>query len=243
MLPTEQDAFGLMLHDHLWGVEAREVVERDDGYIDVSAGPALYFASIDQWSRHTRAAMRHLRGPVLDVGCGAGRLALYAQEQGLEVLATDISPLAVAVCHRRGVRRAEVVAFEELGPALGAFATIAMLGNNFGLTGSREGAIEFLERAKAFTTPDARIIAESMDPYATENPDHLGYHERNRARGRMAGQIRLRVRYRTAATPWIDYLFVSVEEMEGILAGTGWEIRELLHSDGPSYIAVIERTA
>jgi hypothetical protein len=42
---------------------------------------------------------------------------------------------------------------------------------------------------------------------------HRAYHERNRALGRLPGQIRLRVRYQNLATPWFDYLFASVEEI------------------------------
>lgn len=57
----------------------------------------------------------------------------------------------------------------------------------------------------------------------------------------MSGQIRLRVRYRTYCTPWFDYLMVSKAEMEGILEGSGWAVKEYLDSPGSSYVAVIER--
>jgi hypothetical protein len=91
------------------------------------------------------------------------------------------------------------------------------------------------------TTADARIIAETMDPYMTDNPDHTGYHERNRRRGRMGGQIRLRVRYKSHVGAWFDYLFVSKAEMAEILDGAGWRVEQFLESDGPGYIAVIEK--
>ena len=65
----------------------------------------------------------------------------------------------------------------------------------------------------------SRPIAAGSSPrratsYNTEDPDHLGYHERNRRRARMAGQIRMRVRHRKLKTPWFDYLMVSHEELE-----------------------------
>ena len=59
--------------------------------------------------------------------------------------------------------------------------------------------------------------AGSNDPYATEDPAHLAYQERNRERGRMPGQLPLRVRYRDLIGPWFDYLIVSPNEMGTIL--------------------------
>jgi hypothetical protein len=53
-----------------------------------------------------------------------------------------------------------------------------------------------------------RIMAASNDPGLTDDPTHLAYQERNRRRGRMPGQLRLRVRYRDLSDPWFDYLIV-----------------------------------
>ena len=79
-----QDAFGHELYDYLKsGGEGRrmaEIVERDDGYIDVSGGPQMYFSEYRHWPPHQRRAMRYARGRVLDIGSGAGRHALYLQE-------------------------------------------------------------------------------------------------------------------------------------------------------------------
>jgi hypothetical protein len=83
-------------------------------------------------------------------------------------------------------------------------------------------------------------VAETRDVYRTEDPAHLAYHERNRRRGRMAGQIRIRVRHRLLSTPWFDYLMVSREELEQLLAGTGWHLTRTLDDDD-IYVAVIEK--
>ena len=80
--------------------------------------------------------------------------------------------------------------------------------------------------------------------YTTDRPEHLAYQERNRARGRMAGQIRLRIRYHLHATPWFDYLFVSPEEMEEIVRPTPWRIHDILSDDpGGQYVAILEKRA
>ena len=67
--------------------------------------------------------MRHVRGRLLDVGVGSGRVALHLQESGHEVLGIDISPLAVEVARRRGVEDARVLAFKDVGPKLGMKAS------------------------------------------------------------------------------------------------------------------------
>ena len=98
-----------------------------------------------------------------------------------------------------------------------------------------------LRRFAGMTSPGARIIAETNDPYQTSNPLHLRYHRRNRAAGRMGGQIRIRVRYRNLATPYFDYLMVSKDEMRRIACGAGWRVARFIDSPGSIYIAVLEK--
>jgi SAM-dependent methyltransferase len=235
------DAFGRELLDHLKGCASCEIVERDDGYIDGSWMTKLYFSEYPDWSPLEKRAMRCVRGRVLDIGSGAGRHLLYLQKKGFRVQATDISPLAIKVCRLRGVKEAKVVPIDRLGPRLGTFDTILMMGNNFGLFGSPATARRLLKRFHRFTSPDARIIAGCLDPYGTKNPRHLAYHRLNRRRGRVSGQLRIRVRYENLATRWFDYLFVSRKEMRGILQGTGWRIARFIEPRGANYVAVIEK--
>jgi SAM-dependent methyltransferase len=136
-LTKDQDAYGRALLDFLEGRPAFEVVERDDGYLDVGGGPASYFASSALWPESERRALRHVRGRVLDVGAGAGRISLHLQEKGHEVVAIDNSPLAVEVCKRRGVADARLLPFTKIDKSLGVFDTVVMFGNNFGLSEAR----------------------------------------------------------------------------------------------------------
>jgi SAM-dependent methyltransferase len=236
----EQDAFGHVLYDYLRGVPgANELIERDDGWIGIGAGPEQYFAEFRRWPSVERQGIRYVRGRTLDVGCGAGRVALHLQERGHEVVGIDNSPLAVKVCRERGVKQVRLMPFANLSESLGTFETILMYGVNFGLFESASKAKRLLRRLWKLTTADARIVAQSRDPYETEDPLHLAYHRKNRRRGKMAGQLRLRVRYRTYVSPWFDYLIVSEEEMADILIGTGWQIRRTIGDD--VYVAVIEK--
>ncbi|MGB2875193.1 MAG: methyltransferase domain-containing protein [Gaiellaceae bacterium] len=237
-----EDAYGRLILDYLERGEGIEIVERDDGFINASGyGPAAYFFPLRRWPKSERKAMRHVRGRVLDVGCGAGRVALHLQERGHDVVGIDLSPLAVEVSRRRGVRDVRELPVTRVSPRLGRFDTIVMFGNNFGLTGSRRRAPWLLRRFRTITNDGARILAESVNPYATDNPDHLAYHRRNRRRGRMPGHLRIRIRYGNYTSAWFDYLLASPEEMAELAEGTGWELRQVIDEGDRVYVGVLER--
>jgi SAM-dependent methyltransferase len=237
-----QDAFGHALLDHLEGRAGDELIERDDGFVAVaSRGLETYFAPVADWSEHERKALALAEGRCLDIGCGAGRFVLALQSSGLDVVGIDISPLAVEVCRRRGARDIRCLSILDADASLGRFDTIFMMGNNFGLFGSASRARRLLRRFRRITSESARIVGEVLDPYRTTEPSHLAYHELNRRRGRMGGQLRIRVRYKTYRTPWYDYLFVSPDEMLQIVNESGWKVADVIQSEGAAYVGVLER--
>ena len=100
------DVFGQKLYDQHRGLIAddfREVGERDDGYLQVYDHPRWYFTPFDEWAPHLQKAMAYIRGRTLDIGCGAGRIALPLQQNGVDVVGIDQSPLAVRVAESGGL--------------------------------------------------------------------------------------------------------------------------------------------
>ena len=77
--------------------------------------------------------MRFVRGRVLDLGCGAGRLGLHLQSRGHEVVGIDVSPLAVEIARQRGLADARLGTLDGTLRAGERFDTILLLGNNLGL--------------------------------------------------------------------------------------------------------------
>jgi 2-polyprenyl-3-methyl-5-hydroxy-6-metoxy-1,4-benzoquinol methylase len=246
-MKSNQDAFGKHL---LAQYEAKlkgetiiaEIVERDDNYIDFGSHPGMYFSEYEDWPNIEQQIIDRVQGKVLDIGCGAGRHSLYLQEKGLDVTGIDNSTGAIEVCRLRGLKNTFVYSIDEIDKfEPGSFDTIIMLGNNFGLFGDGAKAKLILQKMHTITTPDAQIIVKTLNPYLTDDEAHLKYQRWNKERGRMTGQIRLRVRYYQYTGEWFDYLFVSPEEMESILKDTDWKITEFINSEEAQYFAIFEK--
>ena len=222
--------------------DSYEIIEREDGFIGLSGGARDYFKDFPDWPDCEKRAIKLAQGRVLDVGAGAGRVALYLQKRKMSVTGIDNSPLAVKVCRKRGVKDARVLPIESMQTfAANTFDTILMFGNNFGLFQNPRQAKRLLRIMHRITTPHARILAESLDPYKTADPVHLEYHRYNRKRGKMSGQLKLRVRFRNFTGPWFDFLLVSQKEMSKIVQGTGWRIKQFIEQSGSMYVGVMER--
>jgi len=240
-LEPEEDAFGQMLMAYYNGNDVSEIVERDDGLTNTILAKG-YFSGYENWQPIEQRAMQLVKARVLDVGCGAGRHSLYLQKKGFEVVGIDVSPLAIKVCRLRGLKQAKVMSIEGLDFKSNSFDTILMMGNNFGLFGSFNKARTLLKKIYGRTSENALVIAETRDPYKTDDPKHLAYHRLNKKKGRMAGQVRIRTRFQNYVSGWFDYLMVSKDEMTEILEGTGWTIKEFIDSEASTYVAVIEKS-
>jgi SAM-dependent methyltransferase len=225
------------------GQDVYEIIERDDGYFSAHQSPKVYFSQYADWPIIEQKALDFVKGRVLDIGCGAGRHALYLQQKGFDVVGVDSSLLAVKVCKLRRLKKARVMSLENLSFMPNTFDTILMLGGNFGLMGNPKKARRLLKKLRRMTAKNAFIIAETRDPYKTDNPLHLEYHRLNRSRGRLSGQPRIRVRFEKTITKWIEWLIVSKEEMKQLISGTGWKISQFIDSEDPGYVAIIEKDA
>jgi len=241
-MKLNKDAYGQEIWTHFKGKEGYEIVEREDGYFSVSSGPKTYFSQFKDWSENEKKAMRFVRGRILDVGCGAGRHSLYLQNKGFDVIGIDSSPLAIKVCKLRGLKKAKIMSIKDVGKFKpNSFDTVIMMCNNFGLFGSFKGTKLLLKKFYRITSPHAVIIADTLDPYKTDNPAHLEYHKFNKKRGRMGGQVKLRIRFEKYVSDWFNYLMVSKKEMKKLLKGTGWKVKKFIDFKKARYIALIEK--
>ncbi|HEY6738148.1 MAG TPA: class I SAM-dependent methyltransferase, partial [Actinopolymorphaceae bacterium] len=211
------------------------VIERDDGLV-TPHDPRIYLAPPQQWNRLERAACDRVMGRVLDVGCGAGRHGLFLQARGHAVTGIEPSPGAAAVARGRGLQDVHEIGVEDLGSWDRKYDTILMLGTCLGLLGSARKASTVLAALAHVASPGARVLGGNLDPYATKDAEHLEYLARNRARGRMPGQTRLRARFRRLVGGWTEMLWCSVEELRTLVASSPWRVGHVEESDG-GYVA------
>ena len=239
----EIDVFGRALMDWTRGGTAPETIERDDGFTDFGAGHELYLAEFRDWPQSERQSIRCVRGRVVDVGCGAGRVSLYLQQRGFDVVGLDASPLAIRAARHRGVKKTWCTSIDDLSGKIGSFDTIVLFGNNFGLDGTSERLRRRLRVWARETSPRARILAQSTNPYCGGAPAiDRAHYQRNKQKGLMPGQLRIRTHYRGRVGAWSEWLFVSRDEMRILLKGTGWHQTRIFGGrPSDSYVAVLEK--
>lgn len=242
-MKSETDVFGRALLDWAQGGSIPETIERDDGFTTVGAGPEVYLSDVKGWPLAERQSVRHMRGRVLDVGCGAGRVALHLQERSIDVVGLDSSSLAVQAAEIRGVNEVWCTSTDTLGAKIGLFDTIVLFGNNFGIFGTPDRARKTLIEWAEWTNPKARLFLESTNPYCGGAPAFdRAYYRRNKERGDSPGQARFRYHYGYSVGEWFSWLFVSRSELRQIVKGTGWhQVRLLGDRSSEPYVAILER--
>ena len=149
--------------------------------------------------------------------------------------------MAIKICKLRGVRTAKVLDFININKfKVSNFDTVVMFGKNFGLFGNLKRAKILLKKLHRIASKNAIILAEAQDPYNTKNRLRLQYQKANRKKGKLPGQLTIRIRYKNYIGDWFDYLFASKKEVKVLLEGTNWTVERFIES-GPVFIAVIKK--
>ena len=242
-MTPDSDVFGRALLDWVLGDTAPEVLEREDGFTQVGAGPDVYLSEFKDWPTAERKSIRFMRGRVMDVGCGAGRVALELQKRGVDVVGLDASPLAAKAAKLRGVHEVWSTSIQDLHSRLESFDSLVLFGNNFGIFETPKRARQLLTQLAKDTRPNARIFAESTNPYFGGAPAFdRSYYQRNKSRGLSPGQLKVRYHYGELIGPWFHWLYVSRNEMKSILVGTGWHLeRSFVARLSEPYVAILAK--
>lgn len=95
-------------------------------------------------------------GPMLDIGCGPGRMVRAARELGIPALGIDVSPAAIAVARAEGIRVIEGSVFDRV-PLAGEWQTALLVDGNVGIGGNVE---HLLARCAELLVPGGEIVIE-----------------------------------------------------------------------------------
>ena len=236
----EDDLYGQVFMDYFQGkLKGEAFLVRDDGSRDLFEVKS-YFGSFESFAPVEKELLQSAQpNNILDVGCGAGRFALYFQKLGWNVTAVDNSPLISKIAKLCGVKNIINKDIEKIDLPSEYFNTILLLGNNIGIGGTLDGAKRLLQKLFYASAKSGRVLLTSLNLSRTKEKLHLSYQEKRHKEGKYIGEIRLRAEYDDKIGNWFPWLLVESKELTSIAQETGWNIIKLM--DEYFYGMVLEK--
>jgi SAM-dependent methyltransferase len=178
------------------------------------------------------------RGRVLDAGAGAGCHSLHLQQRSLDVCAIDISPEAVEVMKKRGIRevhRADVFKFQAQ-----PFDTILMMMNGIGVVETLQGLDRFLRSVPRLLSEKGQILLDSHDARHEIDPDELVHWESHQTQPYF-GEVTLRLEYKGQIGPSFGWLYLDSDTLTRYAEKTGWFCKIVHREEDGAYLAQLTR--
>jgi 2-polyprenyl-3-methyl-5-hydroxy-6-metoxy-1,4-benzoquinol methylase len=116
------------------------------------------------------------------------------QNRGFNVVPIDISPEAIEVIRKKGIKNAECVNIYDFRGQ--KFDTLLMLMHRIGIVENLAGLNRFLNHARSLINPKGRLIFDSLDVRCSNRPDDLEYQTRNRSLNRYFGEMHMQFEYK-----------------------------------------------
>ena len=229
------DPFGRAIRDFHLGEQEEPLLQRDGAEVTEHPIERFYFGEYDVESEWGVWLRSRLDGPLLDLGAGAGRDALYFQDR-FETVAVEVSEHLVETMRERGVedaRRGDMFALRESFES-DRFRSVLAHGTQVGLAGSMAGLREFLADLAFVTTDDATAVLDCYDPEHEAAADLLGY--RDDPTSGLAFRV-MHFEYEGDVGETLLFRLFSPERMEEAAADAGWEVEDVRYGSGsnPSY--------
>ncbi len=162
-----------------------------------------------------KALLSTVVGPVIDLGCGPGRLVVSLAAEGVDVLGVDSSPGAVALARRQGANVVEGDVFGPL-PGEGAWDTCLLFDGTIGIGGD---PTRLLNRCRELTGGRGRVIAE-VEPPGTGWRHLTAWFERDGRR-----------------SPAFDWAVVGADAIADVARPAGFELATLAQTASGRWFA------
>ena len=137
---------------------------------EVPLDVARWFAPADAADE---TVLARCRGPVLDVGCGPGRLVSALNQRGIAALGVDVAETAVTLTRGQGLPALLRSVFQDL-PGEGRWPTVLLLDGNVGIGGDPR---RLLERVRTLLRQGGQVIVETDADPAADDRRHLWFTE------------------------------------------------------------------
>jgi SAM-dependent methyltransferase len=230
---------GLAMRSFFDGDTGAELtVRRDDGQ-ENRLPVGYFFRDESEFTAIDREAIDCCRGSVLDVGAGTGIHSLVLRKRGLSVVPIDISPHAVKIMRRRGLKTAQCAdIFKFQG---GPFDTVLMMGHGIGVVETISGLERFLGYIGRVMSRGGQILLDSLDVRMTDDARNLAYHEAARKAGRYVGEIRIQLEFQGKKGPSCGWLHVTPETLTERAEAMGWQSAIAYREKAGDYLARLTR--
>jgi len=156
-------------------------------------------------------------GPVLDIGCGPGRIVERLARRGVVALGVDPAPGAVSLARRRGCSVLQRSVFEAL-PGEGRWRTVLLLDGNIGIGGD---PVRLLRRCHALVHSTGKVVIE-VEPPGT---------------GWRTCRARLERGHESSA--WFEWSVVGADAIAGLGADAGLLVRAIHQAGDHRWFALL----
>lgn len=155
-----------------------------------------WFSDVDEVERELLA---RLAEPILDLGCGPGRIVAELARSGRVALGVDLEPEAVGEARRRGGTALQRSLFSPL-PGEGRWASVVLFDGNIGIGGS---PVRLLRRVAELLASGGTALIEVGGP------------------GSGSSELEVRVERGDSTGPWFAWALVDVDGIRGGLERAG----------------------
>lgn len=159
-------------------------------------------------------------GPVLDIGCGPGRMVRAAMDRGLSAVGVDVSPTAVRIALAAGLTVLNRSVFDQI-PLEGTWGTLLLVDGNIGIGGDPE---TLLRRCASLLGRNGELIVE-----VSGDPGHELSYE---------GTIEDSMGRRSSSFPWAE---IGVDALRVRATAVGLTVTQSWLLDGRSFARLARR--
>ena len=231
----EKDPMGRAISDYYYTQKAGKLRVLSSMFYEDEIPVATLFRNFGDMPVQEQKAIELCRGKVLDVGAGSGCHSIILKEQGLEVVAIDISELSVEVMKERGINARNINFFDETFTE--KFDTILFAMNGIGIVGKTDRLPNFFRSIKRLLAPGGQVLLDSSDiRYIFMDED--GGMDIDLAAG-YYGEIDYKMRYKNITSEPFDWLYIDFDTLSMYAEEHGFNCEKCIDGEHYDYLARI----